>query len=67
MARLRFIDGPWDGSVRDMEPIETGDATIEAFYTDDPGAGFYKAKAGDELADASVELDVFWHPSVLRG
>ena len=67
MTRLRFIGGPWDDTERDVEPVETGDATTEAFYTDDPGAGFYKCReVGAPLPDGTP-LEVIWHPSVLRG
>lgn len=80
MTMLRFIGGPWNGAEREMEPVETGSATEEAFYTDDPGAGFYRAAPGAASpAGGTVEpvaggagpgsgdpLEVHWHPSALR-
>jgi hypothetical protein len=66
MTMLRFIGGPWDDTERELEPVETGDATIEAFYTDDPGAGFYKCRDGATVP-VDGALEVIWHPSVLRG
>ncbi|MCW2524453.1 MAG: hypothetical protein JWO63_2788 [Frankiales bacterium] len=70
MTLLRFIGGPWHGTEREMRPVETGSATEEAFYTDDPGAGFYRAdpapgRAEDHAAQ-TVPLAVRWHPSALR-
>jgi hypothetical protein len=69
MTMLRFIGGPWNGAERDMEPVETGSARHEAFYTDDPGAGFYRAASTAGAAGepaAGEPLEVQWHPSALR-
>jgi hypothetical protein len=69
MAMLRFTGGPWDGTEREMDPVETGSPYTEAFYTDDPGAGCYKAPvgAGDAATPLAREpIDVRWHPSALR-
>ncbi len=68
MTMLRFIGGPWNGAEREMEPVETGSATEEAFYTEDPGAGFYRAAAAAQATPAGADepLEVHWHPSALR-
>jgi hypothetical protein len=34
MAMLRFTGGPWSGTEREMDPVETGSALTEAFYTE---------------------------------